>query len=233
MKLNSTVSLTLILLTLMLGAGYISAIWGFTVGHEALKAVTQPDARPMGKIKFRKRGSQQQAPLVMLEEKDILATVKARIEGKGKNLRPNKNPQPKNNQSSSKQTPAQNRQLAKADVFQPGFPITSQDRGVTLKVLSAQYSGGALLLKVNFKNEGSKVVRFLYSFLDVTDDQGRTLSANTDGLPGELPPDGKTFAGTVSIPTFLLDDVKKLSLTLTDYPDQQLQLQMSDIPVQS
>jgi len=40
MKLNSTVLLTLILLTTMLGAGCISAVWGFTVGHEALKAVT-------------------------------------------------------------------------------------------------------------------------------------------------------------------------------------------------
>jgi len=29
----------------------------------------------------------------------------------------------------------------------------------------------------------------------------------------------------------LLEDAKKLSLTLTDYPDQKLQLKMSEIPV--
>lgn len=211
----------------------MSALWGFTVGHEALKAVTQPDVRPTGKIKFRKRKSQQQAQLVMLSEKDILATVEARLQAKGKNFRPEKKPQAKNDQSSGKQTQAQNTQMASSNPLQPGFPITSQDRGVTLNVLSASYSGGALLLKVNFKNEGSKVVKFLYSFLDVTDDQGRTLSASAEGLPGELPPDGKTFSGTVSIPTFLLDDVKKLSLKLTDYPDQQIQLQMSGIPVEN
>lgn len=233
MKLNSTVLLTLILLTTMLGAGCISAVWGFTVGHEALKAVTQPDARPTSKIKIRKRKSQQQSAVVMLKEEDILTSVKARIEGMGKNVKPEKRPQAQNKQSNSKQPPAQNTQVAAADVPQPGFPITSQNQGVTLEVASARYSGGALLLKVNFKNEGSKTVRFLYSFLDVMDDQGRALSANTEGLPGELPANGKTFSGVVSIPTFLLDDVKKISLKLTDYPDQQLQLQMSDIPVES
>jgi hypothetical protein len=98
-------------------------------------------------------------------------------------------------------------------------------------VVSAGYSGGALLIKVNLKNEGDRTVRFLYSFLDVTDDQGRALSANTEGLPTELTANGKTFSGTMSIPTALLDDVNKLSMTLTDYPDQKLRLQVSDIPV--
>ena len=228
MKLNSTLTLTLMLLAMMLGAGYISAVWGFTMGHEALKAVTQPDARPTSKIKIRKRTSQQQAPVVMLKEEDILTTVKARIEGMGK-VKPEKRLEP-DKQGNLQQAPAQNTLTA---ALQPGFPITSRDQGVTLEVLSARYSGGALLLKVNFKNESSKVVRFLYSFLDVTDDQGRTLSASTENLPGELPPDGKTFSGTVRIPTFLLDDVKKLSLKLTDYPDQKLQLQTSNIPVKS
>ena len=138
---------------------------------------------------------------------------------------------PQQLQQSSKQTPALKTTLVEKDIFQPGFPVTSHNQGVTLQVLSARYSGGALQLKVNFKNEGSKTVRFLYSFLDVTDDQGRTLSTNTEELPGELPPNGKTFSGIVSIPTTLLNDVKKLSLTLTDYPDQQLLLQMSNIPV--
>lgn len=230
MKINSTVVFTLILLTLMLGAGYISAVWGFTVGHEALKGVTQPDGRPTSKIKGRKVTSHQQGPVVMLKEEDILTTVKARIEGKGKHPKPEK-PQAQNKQSSIKETPVQKTRLVVADVPQPGFPITSQNQGVKFEVLSASYARGALLLKVNFKNQGSKAVRFLYSFLDVTDDQGRALSANTSGLPAELPANGETFSGTVSIPTALLDDVKKLSLSLTDYPDQQLRLQMADIPV--
>lgn len=232
MKLNYTVVLTVILLTLMMGAGYTSAIWGYALGHAALKSVAQPDARPTTKLKGRKATSPQQKAVVMLKEEDILASVKRRIEGKGKNAKPKKQ-QAQNKKISSKETPAEKNRSAQEYASQPGFPITSRNQGVTLEVLSARYFGGALLLKVNFKNEGARAVRFLYSFLDVTDDQGRALSASTEGLPGELPPNGETFSGTVSIPTTLLEDVKKISMTLTDYPDQQLQLQMSEIPVKS
>lgn len=228
MKLRSTVTLTVILLILMLGAGYVSAIWGFMVGSEALQGVSQPDARPKSRIKLRKQKSQQPAAAVMLKEKDIITSVRARIEGQGKNVKPQK-PQTED-QSSSKQSSPQTTQVA-AEPPQPGFPVIDKNQGVTLEVLSARFSGGALLLKVNFKNEGDRTVRFLASFLDVTDDRGRSLSANTEGLPWELPPNGKTFSGTVSISTLLLEDVKKLSMSLTDYPQQQLRLQMQDIPI--
>lgn len=227
MKLNSTVVLTLVLLILMLGAGYGSAILGFTVGLEALKGVNQPDARPTNKIKLRKQKSGQQGAVVMLKEQDILTNVRARIEGKGKKVKPEK--PSLENQNSTNQTSSQ-KQMA-MEIFQPGFPLINKKQGVTLEVLSARFSGGALQMKVNFKNEGDKTVRFLSSFLDVTDERGRALSANTQGLPWELPPNGKIFSGTVSISTALLDDVKKLSMTLTDYPEQRLRLQMLDIPV--
>lgn len=227
-KLNSTLTLTLVLLILMLGAGYGSAIWGFTVGLEALKGVNQPDARPTNKIKLRKKSSQQQRGVVMLKEEDILTNVRARIEGKGNKVKPEKVQQ--ENPRSTKHSSSQTKQTTQ-EISQPGFPLIGKNQGVTLEVLSARFSGGALQLRVNFKNEGEKTVRFLSSFLDVTDDRGRALSANTEGLPWELPPNGKIFSGTVSISTTLLDDVNKLSMTLTDYPEQRLRLQMIDIPV--
>lgn len=227
MKLNSTVALTLVLLILMLGAGYMSAIWGLTVGLEALKGVNQPDARPTNKIKLRKRNSQQQNPTVMLKEEDIITNVNARIEGKGKKAKPEK---PQLEKQSSKQ-PSPATPVADVESLQPGFPLIHKTQGVTLEVRSARFSGGSLRLKVNFKNEGEKTVRFSSSFLDVADDRGRALSANTEGLPWELPPNGKIFSSTVSISSALLDDVKKVSMTLTDYPEQQLRLQMVDIPV--
>ncbi len=228
MKLNSTVALTLALLILMLGAGYGSAIWGFTVGMEALKGVNQPDARPTNKIKRGKHKSGQGA-VVMLKEEDILTNVRATIEGKGKKVKPEK--PLLDNQNRSKQTSSQTKQMTDEESPQPGFPLINKNQGVTLEVLSARFSGGALQLKVNFKNEGNRTVRFLSSFLDVTDDQGRALSANTEGLPWELPPNGKIFSGTVSISTVLLDNVNKLSMTLTDYPEQQIRLQMLEIPI--
>ncbi len=230
MKLNSTAILTFVLLTLMLGSGYVSGMLAYGIGHEALKIVTKPDARPATKIKVRKPASQKEGAVVMLKEQDILAAVKARISGKGKKVKPQK----VRSQAQSNNTVAPKAQLVAAkEAPQQGFPISNTNQDVTLSVVSARYSGGALVLKLNFKNKGAKTVRFLYSFMDVTDEQGRTLSANAEGLPEELPPDGNNFAGTISIPTALLDDVKKLSLQLTDYPEQQLQLQVANIPVAS
>lgn len=226
MKLNLTAVLTLVLLTLMVGSGYVSSMFAYGIGHEALKSVNKPDARPATKIKVRKPTSQKEGAVVMLKEQDILNTVKARISGKGKKVRPQKVRQT----TQSNSLPPKAQLVAAKETPQPGFPISNTNQDVTLSVTSARYSGGALVLKLDFKNKGDKTVRFLYSFMDVTDDRGRALSANTEGLPEELPPDGNN-RGTISIPTALLDDVKNLSLQLTDYPDQQLQLQVANIPV--
>ncbi|MBD6615813.1 hypothetical protein FNW02_08215 [Komarekiella sp. 'clone 1'] len=231
MKLNSTVLLTLILLTLMLGAGSVSAFLGFNIGSSALKGITTPDGRPATKFASSKTNSQQ-GGLALLKEQEILKIVKARIEGKTKAAKSENLEEDDEETNSSKQKPEEKPPEVTEEKLQPGFPITAQSEGVTLSVQSARYSGGDLLLKVKMQNKGTDSVRFLYSFLDVTDDKGRTLSASTEGLPAELPLNGPTFSGTVSIPTALLDDVKKVSLALTDYPAQKLKLEVSDIPVE-
>jgi len=59
------------------------------------------------------------------------------------------------------------------------------------------------------------------------------LSAITDGLPGELPANGEAYNGTIRIPTALLSEAKTISLSLTDYPDQKLQLKLDNLPVTS
>jgi len=234
MRLNSTLALTLILLSSMLGAGFVSSMWGFTLGHEALKAVTQPDSRPNKKLPRNKLKTPGKEGLAILREEDILIRVKAQIDGQGKDLKSEKEPDDskKSNQLTSVPKPSSEPSPEAKEASLPiKFPIKSQDRGVTLEVISANQQGNSLLLNVSLKNKGDGAVRFLYSFLNVTDEQGRALSAITDGLPGELPPNGKEFYGTVSIPTALLSNSQKLSLALTDYPDQKLQLKMAGIPV--
>lgn len=231
MKLNSTVLLTLILLTLMLGAGSMSAFWGFTLGSEALKGVTAPDARPTSKFASSKPTNAQHAGLTLLRESEILKIVKARIEGKTKATKSKKQDEEDEEINRSKQKQEQKPQVVE-EKPQEGFPINAESEGVSLSVQSARYSGGALLLMVKMENKGKDSVRFLYSFLDVSDDKGRTLSASTEGLPAELPANGPAFSGTVSIPSAVLDDVKRISLSLTDYPTQRLRLQVSDIPVE-
>jgi len=253
MKFNSTVALTLILLAMMLGAGFVSAMWGFSLGHEALKGVTQPDVRPTKKLANNQEVEPGDKEVALLSEREILVNVHAYIHDQDKDEDSNSD----NNDSESKsqtetdkpdESAAENQQSegedesSESDVFDTetsftsngsnqNLPLKSQDRGVTLEVRSANLQGGSLLLDVSLKNEGNNPVRFLYSFLNVTDDKGRALSAITEGLPGELPSNGEEFSGTVSIPTALLDDAKALSLTLTDYPDQKLKLKMSEIPV--
>ncbi|MCP6761878.1 MAG: hypothetical protein NHB32_24720 [Fischerella sp. CENA71] len=230
MKLNSTVVLTLTLLALMLGAGSLSAFLGFDIGSKALKGVTAPDSRPTTKFASAKTDNSQHGGLVLLKEEEILKTVKARIEGKTKT--PKSQEEEEEETVANKQNPQGKPQPEVEEKPQPGFPVSAESEGVSLSVQSARYSGGALQLRVRMQNKSKDSVRFLYSFLDVSDDKGRTLSASTDGLPSELPNNSPTYTGTVSIPTALLDDVKTISLSLTDYPAQQLKLEVLDIPVE-
>lgn len=230
MRINSTVLLTLVLLFLMLGAGSVSAFLGFTLGSSALKGVTTPDGRPTSKFASSKTNPQS-GTVAFLKEEDILKVVKSRIDGKTKAAKSDKTDEDDEDINGKKQKPEEKPPQVVEEKLQPGFPVAAENEGVTIAVQSARYSGGDLLLKVKMQNKGADSVRFLYSFLDVTDDKGRTLSASTEGLPADLPANGPAFTGTVSIPTALLDDVKKISLALTDYPDQKLKLEVSNIPV--
>ncbi|MGB3267820.1 MAG: hypothetical protein WBA89_28170 [Microcoleus sp.] len=226
MAVNSTVVLTLILLVLMFGAGVTSSVLGFTTGREALKGTTQPDVRPSNYAGTGKQGTVASKDQVsILKETDILKAVKARIEGRD----PEKTTGTKTKTDNTSSKPATAKKPAKNASAK--FPLNSRDGGVTLEVSAASQRGNSMLLDVSMKNEGSQDVRFLYSFLNVTDDRGRALSATAEDLPSELPPNGQVYYGTVSIPTALLENAKEVSLTLTDYPGQKLQLQIAGIPI--
>ncbi len=215
MRINSTVALTFILLTMMFGAGIVTGAWGFAIGREALKGITQPDARPTNKVSKKNGSARATDELVVLPEADIIKTVKARLDGNAKSTSVS-TPQPEPEKTAT--APAK-------------FPIISQDKGVTVEVSGVRQRKDSVVFDVSMRNEGARSVKFLYSFLNITDEQGRVLSADTDGLPTELPPNNQKFAGTVSLSTTLLDKAQKISIQLTDYPDQKLQLRMADIPV--
>jgi len=233
--LNSTVVMTVVLLVLMFGAGFFSSAWGYKLGREALKEITQPDVRPSNLTGKKEDGDRKAQGVKMLKEGDILANVKKRIEGKDEEPT---TPPPASAQGKQKaeQKPEQKaeqkaEQKPQQQANSSAFPIVSRDEGVTLEVISASQTGSSLQLKVQLKNESDSSIRFLYSFLNVTDDKGRALSASVDDLPGQLPADSQTYVGTVSIPTALLDNANELDISLTDYPDQKLELKMSGIPI--
>jgi hypothetical protein len=79
--MNPTVVLTLTLLTLMFGAGLTSAIYGYKLGRGALKSITQPDARPVNNLADAQGQPIRREGLTFLKETDILANVKARMDG--------------------------------------------------------------------------------------------------------------------------------------------------------
>lgn len=226
MKVNPTVVLTFLLLSMMFGAGAVSASFGLKLGTEALKEVTQPDVRPNAGMDAPNGNAAKGKGIKLLKEDDILKSVKARMSGKAtESEKSEPKPEPKPEAEAKAQ---EQKEEAKKD---ERFPMVASDRDVSLEVVGVKRQGGSLLLDVSLKNSGTQSVQFLYSFLNVTDDKGRSLSATTEGLPGELPPNGSAYSGTVSIPTALLENAQKLSMSLTDYPDQQLQLQMADIPL--
>lgn len=81
MRVNPTVVLTLVLLSLMFGAGLTSAMYGYKLGRGALKGITQPDARPVNNLADAQGRPIRREGLTFLKETDILTNVKARIEG--------------------------------------------------------------------------------------------------------------------------------------------------------
>jgi hypothetical protein len=237
MKINSTVILTFILLLMMIGAGSVSAWFGYTMGSESLEGVTEPNSNPTKKL-TRKQGEKQQTELVFVKEKDVIVKNYDHIKGKKKPTPPPKEetpapnpPENKENQEDSANKENDSFISTPSDAPLLASPVQTKDKDVTLEVRNIQQSDGAILLNVSLQNDGRTAVRFLYSFLDVRDDKGSLLSAITDGLPGELPANGEPYSGTIRIPTALLLEAKTISLSLTDYPDQKLQLKLGDLPV--
>ncbi len=215
MKWNSTIGLTLILLASMLIAGIFSGIAGTSLGREALKGITQPDTRP-NNLANRKGDLPRKDEVLILPEDKIIANVKTRIGG-GKVAA-----------VAAKPVSAAPSNVATA---QAKFPLTTESEDVTLEIRSVQQQGDSLIISVGLRNANKAPVKFLYSFLEVKDNQGRTLSANVEGLPSELPADNQVYAGIIRLPMASVDKAEKLSVSLSDYPNQKVQLEAANIPV--
>ncbi len=222
MKLKSTLLLTLTFFFLMLAASVASAFVGYIMGREALKVVTQPDIqsrersadnKPVGKYKG----------LELISEREILIDVYNRTHDR----------ESKKIERQSQAVKSLNlvKHDSKPQTIADFTPLDSKSKGLTLKVSNARYEADSLFLELNLKNESARSVRFLYSFIDLIDDRNLPLSAIPEGLPSELPADGKNYRGKLEIPKTLLDNSKSISMTLTDYPEREIELQLNNIPI--
>ncbi|MGB3297139.1 MAG: hypothetical protein WBA76_02635 [Phormidesmis sp.] len=79
MRINPAVAFTLILLTLMFGAGIVSSSWGYALGRQALTGVRQPETRPSNAAMANRSGGKHHE-LVLLDENKIIEDVEARID---------------------------------------------------------------------------------------------------------------------------------------------------------
>lgn len=220
MKLKVTLSMIFVILLMMLGAGGVSAYIGYLMGREALKAVTQPDTDSEQSINEKKPVGGSHKGLKIIKEKTVLVNVYNRIQQKKASSYQEQSLIDRDN------TPA------KPNLIKPEyFPLQHQSGGVTMEIAQVKREGNSVMLSVNLRNESTKAVRFLYSFLDVRDEQNRPLSAIADGLPGKIPPNGEIFRGRFMIPIILLDNARNVSLTLKDYPEQKLKLELTSIPI--
>ncbi|MEM6448755.1 MAG: hypothetical protein AAF703_00410 [Cyanobacteria bacterium P01_D01_bin.105] len=80
MRINPAVAFTLILLTLMFGAGIVSSSWGYALGRQALTGVRQPETRPSNAAAANRTG-EANSKLKLLDEAKIIKDVEKRIDG--------------------------------------------------------------------------------------------------------------------------------------------------------
>jgi hypothetical protein len=209
---------------LMLGAGLASAFSGFSIGRDALKGITQPDSRPQKTRAKSANSTEAKDGMSLMNESDIIKSMKERIASTAKGG--GRTDKSGDDKSADKDKPA---------VVAPPIvklPLSNNVEGVTLEVLSSRREGDATLLDMTIKNASPKTVQFRYTFLTVTDDQGRIVAAETIGLPSEVPSNSETFSGSVKLSTSSLKDAKSVTLQMSDYPEQKLQFRLADIPIQ-
>lgn len=228
---NPTLVLTFLLFSLMVGIGVLSSSWGYALGREALKGITQPDTRPGSSLLDAEAMPPRRETVALLSEDEILAEVQAHTAQYTDTNRPVV-------AASTPETtsPDSQGELTASDSFITDtalgqLPVSDDDQGVMLQVLTVRQENNALVLDVSLQNQGDNTFRFLYSFMELEDDQGRTFSGDVEGLPTDLMAGDGPFYGTVSLPIALLDGAEHLSLSLTDYPEEQLSLQLPEIPL--
>jgi hypothetical protein len=230
-NVSPAVRRTLLLLGFMLAVGAVCGLTGYGMGYQSLRGITQPALNPvLNGGDSSKRRPQQSASL--LSEKEIIAKVKAKTSGvKKPKVQAAKSKTSSEKSGNSEENEKEKRDKPQEDAKPQSFPVKTEAKGMNLEVRSLSRDEDGLVLNVALQNSGSKPVQFVYTFLDVVDDEGRALLAEAQGLPDDFQANSETFYGTIRISDVSGDDIKSVSLTLADYPDQAIELEALNIPV--
>ncbi|WP_298617066.1 hypothetical protein [uncultured Thermosynechococcus sp.] len=201
----------------------VTALIGYHLGRESLRGVSQPVVNPIlgSAVNANDQSQGERSPI--LDEAQIIAQTKARIAEMTQSSGDRESvPAP----TASNEPPATDSEASRP------LPIVAEDKGVRLEISRVDTIGQDLALHVSLKNDSSQGVQFIYTFLEIKNDKGTLLSALTEGLPTELPAGSDLVKGTILIPKSLLGNTKTLTLRLASYPNQDVQLQAANIPVE-
>ncbi len=221
MKLKSLLTVSSILLFFILGAGAASGYISYRMGEAALKGVSQPEDNPTRKLTNKQKTYKKPQTFKPIKEQTILTQVYNQIYHYNKTEKKDKVAQKaENSEKKDEKTPVKQT-----------LPLATTDQDVTLKLLEIKQADDEQVLLVNLTNDGTEAVRFLYSFLEVKDDEGQDIGVIVEGLPEMLPANRRAFEGVIRIPMNLVAEKKTITLKLTDYPQQKRQLTIKDIPL--
>ncbi|MFN3679616.1 hypothetical protein [Thermosynechococcus sp.] len=214
---------SLVLISTTAAITLVTALIGYHLGRESLRGVSQPVVNPILGSAVNANDQTQGERSPILDEAQIIAQTKARItEMIERSAERQIVPAP----TTANEPPAAEPEVSRT------LPIVAEDKGVRLEISHVDTIGQDFALQVSLKNDSSQGVQFIYTFLEIKDDKGNLLSALTEGLPTELPPGSDLVKGTILIPKSLLGNTKTLTLRLASYPNQDVQLQAANIPVE-
>jgi len=209
----------------MLVVGFVCGGVGYVFARQSLKGITQPATNPFLKDDSSDLDRRPRQGADFLNEKDLIAKVKSKTSGANV-AKEKKKPSPKPEKpKSTDQKSGKKQSKAKS------LPIKAQSQGMNFEVKSLAQEDDTLILDVALQNTSDETIQFVYTFLDITDEQGQALFSEIRGLPTEFKPKGEIFFGTIKILDVPPETVERVSLSLNDYPDQKVKLDVQNIPV--
>ena len=210
----------------MLIVGLVCGTVGYIFARQSLKGITQPSTNPFLKDSSDDLDRRPRQGADFLNEKDLIAKVNSQTSG---------NKAPKDKPKTKSKPAAKPDQENKQDKDNPSksksLPIQVKNQGMQFEVKSLSREDDTLLLNVALQNTSDRTIKFVYTFLDITDEQGQALFSEIRGLPTEFKPKGEIFIGTIKILDVPQNAVERVSLSLHDYPDQTVKLDIQNIPV--
>lgn len=205
------------------GTGFV----GYLFGRNSLKGITQPDLNPFLNTSADATQTPRQG-VSFLKEDELIKKVQVQTRGASAKPAPKEDKKTETAKNDDKKPKPKKDEAKKAD---GSFPIRLESEKVKLDIRSLVQRDDDIVLNVAMMNGSSEPIQFIYTFLDISDNKGYSLISEVIGIPETLKANSETHVGTIRVLDTPPGAATRLSLKLTDYPDQKINLEIKDIPV--